>query len=208
MQLRYAMGIEKIVNISMRGIKIFGDMYQPRDAFPVAYLDKKVCAFYNPNNLNEVDLYAIDDILDRANDRIIYKNEYICTLYNQRTNPNKYSDTKKLRMQYKKKLTELSKIIADMKEVMEQKNIDPTPLSLPYNQDEINKRKETEEQIRLSIEETKLKMLYEQGQDNQQENLEEYVVYEQYNESEDIDGEKLMEAFERAKNFKLRRPLK
>lgn len=170
--LRYAMGIERITKLKMSGIKLFGDIYLPMDAISLPLLDHPVKIFYNPNNLNEIDVYAIESIIDGIENKTYHKGDLIVTLYNQRANVNKYEDVAKLRKQYLKSAKNLAKYLTDLQEANKDEMNKLLPTNLPPNKDEIEKRNNAEEQVRISIQELKLKTLYETPKELEEEKTE------------------------------------
>lgn len=61
---------------------IIGD-YIPANyyqAMPLGFYGRRMKALYNPMDLTEVDIYAMEDIPDKSEGLFIFKGEYICTL--------------------------------------------------------------------------------------------------------------------------------
>ena len=64
-------------------MKFKGEIYIEEDeAISLAIYDRayKYQIAYNPDDMNTIDLYAIQDIMDRITGRMIEKGEYVCTL--------------------------------------------------------------------------------------------------------------------------------
>jgi len=207
--LRFAMGIEKITKLKMAGIKLFGDVFLPMQAISLPLIDRPVKIFYNPNNLNEIDVYALDTMIDGIENKTYNKNDLIVTMYNQRTNPNKYEDVKRLRKQYLKSAKGLVTYLAELQEANKEIMNKLLPTHLPRNEEEIAKRAHSEEQIRASIEDVKLNALYDEPMQ-----LEEAKITEENKDEDfqlDIDNEefeKELKKYESKKEKQLQKLIK
>lgn len=140
-QMRYAISREKIVTLKYREITFMGQSYLTMENIPLNYNNAQVRVLYYPGNLNEVDIYAVDDMLDRTTGTLINKGEYICTMYNTRVHPEKYQVVAKTRKAITKNVREIAKNIMHLSDLDERAYPGLLPITMTPNGELIEERK-------------------------------------------------------------------
>ncbi len=105
--IRYALSQtdEKVYRGS---IKFKGSEYLPIESLPLSFHGQRFRILYYPNDLSEIDIYALDDMLDRQTGLLIQKNNFIATFISTRTREDRREAVLKARKHLEKDIKELS----------------------------------------------------------------------------------------------------
>jgi hypothetical protein len=124
--LRYAFGKERDVKYNGE-ITILGEKYQTFSPMPLGWYGRKFRIVYNTADMSEVDMYAIDDMVD-SEGKIRQKGTLLQTLYCVRTHPQKNELIRGL----KKNIIKSAKKLADNVIALKQNNLLETEKFMPY----------------------------------------------------------------------------
>ena len=105
--IRYALSQtdEKVYNGS---IKFKGSEYLPIESLPLSFHGQRFRILYYPNDLSEIDIYAIDDLLDRQTGLLVQKNNYVATFISTRLREDRREAVLKARKHMEKDIKELA----------------------------------------------------------------------------------------------------
>lgn len=151
-ELRYAMMHEQIVKIGFGDLKFKGEYFIINEPLSVRFYNQKYRALYNPGDMNEIDLYILDDMLDRNTGEIAYRDTYFTTLYNIKSVSNKQSKIDELRRKIKMQFAELAKSVTSL-QVMEFEKALPTYVS-EDGRKLVETRRQYEKQVAEELKET------------------------------------------------------
>jgi hypothetical protein len=107
-KLRYAIAEEVIKTFDGKMV-VKGETFISPDDMPIAFLGLKYRVLINPWDLSEIDLYALDDMLDRHTGEIVERNGFVAALLNIRALPASRMDVRRI----KKDIVKNVKKIAD-----------------------------------------------------------------------------------------------
>ncbi|MDI6804643.1 MAG: hypothetical protein QME58_12500 [Bacteroidota bacterium] len=163
--IRYAMSCEDIKVYNHRLI-FRGEQYLPALSLPVSFNGHKFRVVYNPSEPSEVDLYAFEQMFDRATGEIYESGSYIATLCNTRMQADKHHQVNNNRKEINKHV----KVIAEAKLAEMEMNSEEFSKALVPNiapdGEIIRKRELIKKQLEADIKEklTQLPVLVEQIQ--------------------------------------------
>lgn len=147
-QIRYALSISQVKTYS-NGIKIGKESYIPIEPLPISYNNKSFTVLTNPFDSSEIDVYALDDILDRNSGEFFEKGSYITTLYNTRLHPEK----RKIVIEYQNKIKKNLKLVAQ--QITAVKELDKAlPDTVAPNSEIIKQREEAIKQTTTILHQT------------------------------------------------------
>lgn len=110
--IRFAHQHSEVKEFSTRFV-FKGNQYIPEPGviLPLSFYNRKYTVFYNPDNLNEIDFYAIDDMEDKYSEMKILRGEHVCTLCSLTADD---PEVRKKVMGYKKQIQKMYKSAAEV----------------------------------------------------------------------------------------------
>jgi len=109
-RLRLAVCKEEVIKKFNNNLHFKGFTFMPSNAQPFSFYNRKFKILYNPADLAEIDLYALDAFYNEDTGEMYERGQLVITLYNLEADPLKYTKIQKLKKEiHKTKLFPIQK---------------------------------------------------------------------------------------------------
>ena len=153
--IRYALSQHE-VKVFKNEIVLKKSHFIPATPLPHAFYGEKVLVSYNPDNLREVDIYAANDVLDRATNTIYEKNSYVATFYNIEMHPDRRELVQVHNKIRKQQMRELATTLTNLTELQSLEGM--LPGTMAPDGKIVSERDEVKKHIEASLTESILKL--------------------------------------------------
>lgn len=143
-KLRYAVCIDEIIKKFSNNLKFKGFTFMPDKALPFSYYSRYFKVLYNPADLSEIDLYALENLVNEDTGEFFRKGHLVTTLYNLEADPNKRERVAKLKNEIKKRARQSAAAVLS---ILETKTPDILPDKVSPNAEILEERKQAERDL-------------------------------------------------------------
>lgn len=110
-RLRYAVTSEEVIKKFENNLRFKGFSFMPSEAQPFSFYNRKFKVIYNPADLTEIDLYALEAFVNEDTGEFVERGQHVVTLYNLEADPMKYTKVKKLKTEIQKRAKQAAKAV-------------------------------------------------------------------------------------------------